>query len=80
MILEIVLPVRCVEMSLLGIPRIVMSTKHIPLREDEESSEGALKNSLGIKNCGFYRSSPEIRCWPSPCLFDYEGNRAKGTA
>lgn len=70
-----------VNMSLLSIPQIVMSTKSVQKKdgeEQEECLEAAPSDSLKVKKRGFYMSSPEIRCSPSPCIFDFEGNR--GTA
>lgn len=50
----------------LVIPKIVMSTYN---KTDTTTTEEALQ--LNNKNqCNLYLTSPEIRCSPSPCVFD----------
>lgn len=51
----------------LVIPKIVMSTYN--KTETEEADDALRLNSLN-KECGVFASSPEIRCSPSPCVFD----------
>lgn len=63
----------------LVIPKIVMSTYNKTEttsspegddREDDNNSYTLQINPFNNKECGMYATSPEIRCSPSPCVFD----------